>query len=192
MAFPTGPGPNPPAIGLALAAILAAERRPALGGALAGLTALFRIELGIAAAIGAILAAHPESACAPVSARLAVGVLCLAPFFIVAPEPMAHDLFGFYGIQSLQRVPFPLDFDGPVRPSKLIEFYMPAILVASCVVWAVALGDRMRTAARSRASLRAGIGASGRPRPRMPARSSSRRSRRWDSRTCLDAPTSFT
>ncbi len=165
MAFPTGPGPNPPAIGLALAAILTAERRPALGGALAGVTALFRIELGIAAAIGAILAAAPGKRLRTGVSALAVGILCFAPFFIVAPRAMAHDLFGFYGIQSLQRVPFPLHFDGPLRPSKLIEFYMPAILVASCIVWAVALGDRMRTAARSRASLRAGIGASGRPTP---------------------------
>jgi hypothetical protein len=168
MAFPTGPGPNPPAIGLALAAILATERRPALGGALAGLTALFRIELAIAAAIGAILAVPPGKRLRTGVSAVAVGVLCLAPFFIVAPRAMAHDLFGFYGIQSLQRVPFPLDFNGPVRPSKLIEFYMPAILVASCVVWAAALGDRVRTAARSRASLRAGMSASGRPTPPGP------------------------
>jgi hypothetical protein len=165
MAFPTGPGPNPSAIALALAGILAAERRPALGGALAGLTALFRIELGIAAAIGAMLAAPPGKRLRIAASATAVAVICLAPFVIVAPRAVAHDLFGFYGIQNLQRLPFPLDFDGPVRPSKLIEFYMPAILVASCVAWAFALGARMRTAARSRASLRAGIGASSRPTP---------------------------
>ena len=38
MAFPTGPGPNPAAIALALGALLLAPRRPLAGGALAGLT----------------------------------------------------------------------------------------------------------------------------------------------------------
>ena len=93
------------------------------------------------------------------------GRRCFAPFVIAAPGALAHDLFGFYGIQNLQRLPFPLGFDGPLRPSKLIEFYMPAILVLSCVVWAAALGSRARTAARSRAALRAGIGTSPRPTP---------------------------
>ena len=165
MAFPTGPGPNPTAIGLALASILLAERRPALGGGLAGFAALFRIEIGIAAALGAMLAVPPGKRLRIAVSGLLVAAVCFAPFVIVAPGTLAHDLFGFYGIQNLQRLPFPLSFDGALRPSKLIEFYMPAILVLSCVVWAAALGARALTAARSRAALRAGIGTSPRPTP---------------------------
>ena len=168
MAFPTGPGPNPTAIGLALASILLAERRPALGGGLAGLAALFRIEIGIAAALGAMLAVPPGKRLRIAVSGLLVAAVCFAPFVIVAPGTLAHDLFGFYGIQNLQRLPFPLSFDGALRPSKLIEFYMPAILVLSCVVWAAALGARALTAARSRAALRAGIGTSPRPTPPGP------------------------
>jgi hypothetical protein len=166
MAFPTGPNPNPTAIGLALASILLAEERPAIGGGLAGLAALFRIEIGIAAVVGAMLAAVPGKRLRTLLSALAVAVVCFAPFLIAAPGALAHDLFGFYSIQSLQRLPFPLGFDGPLRPSKLIEFYMPLILVLSSVVWAVALGVRVRAAARSRAALRAGIGTS--PRPMQP------------------------
>ena len=168
MAFPTGPGPNPTAIGLALASILLAERRPALGGGLAGFAALFRIEIGIAAALGAMLAVPPGKRLRIAVSGLLVAAVCFAPFVIVAPGTLAHDLFGFYGIQNLQRLPFPLSFDGALRPSKLIEFYMPAILVLSCVVWAAALGARALTAARSRAALRAGIGTSPRPTPPGP------------------------
>ncbi len=166
MAFPTGPGPNPIAIGLALCSILLAEQRPVVGGGLAGLAALFRIEIGIAAALGAMLAVAPGKRLRAALGALLVAAVCFAPFVIAAPGALAHDLFGFYGIQSLQRLPFPLGFDGPLRPSKLIEFYMPAILVLSCLVWAAALGSRARTAARSRAALRAGIGTS--PRPMQP------------------------
>ena len=97
---------------------------------------------------------------------IGVAAVCFTPFVIAAPDALAHDLFGFHGIRNLQRLPFPLGFDGPLRPSKLIEFYMPLILVLSCVVWAVALGVRALAAARSRAALRGGIGTS--PRPAQP------------------------
>lgn len=166
MAFPTGPGPNPSAIALTLASILLAERRPALGGGLAGLAALFRIEMGIAAALGAMLAVPPGRRWRVALSAVGVAAICFAPFVIAAPQALAHDLFGFYGIQNLQRLPFPLGFSGPLRPSKLIEFYMPLILVLSCVVWTVALGLRTLAAARSRAALRGGIGTS--PRPSQP------------------------
>jgi hypothetical protein len=166
MAFPTGPGPNPTAIALALASILLAEKQPVLGGGLAGLAAVFRIEIGIAAALGAMLTVAPGKRHRTLLSAVLVAVACFAPFVIAAPGAIAHDLFGFYGIQNLQRLPFPLGFDGPLRPSKLIEFYMPAILVTSFAVWAAALGVRAAAAARSRAALRAGIGTT--PRPSQP------------------------
>src|SRR6478672_87191 len=72
MAFPTGPGPNPPALALAFGALLAARRRPALGGVLAGIACLFRLEIGVAAIIGVALEA-------PIGARAraaAIGAGC--------------------------------------------------------------------------------------------------------------------
>ncbi len=163
MAFPTGPGPNPAAIALALGALLLAPRRPLAGGALAGLACLFRIEVGIAAALGAVIAAPRGARLKTGAAAALVALLTLVPFFVVAPGAMFHDLFGFYGIQSLQRVPFPLDFSGPLRPSKLIEFYMPLILVLGSAVWALAIGLRTAAAARSKVALHSGIGARARP-----------------------------
>jgi hypothetical protein len=145
MAFPTGPGPNPPAVMLALAALLAAPGRPRAAGALAGLTCLFRFELGLAAIAGVLLATPREKR---MRAGLAAGLAALAPlvpFFAAAPGTMLHDTFGFYGIQDLQRLPFPLDFSGPLRPSKLIEFYIPLILVAGAALWALAIVLRRRS-----------------------------------------------
>ena len=62
MAFPMLPGPNPPALLLSFAALLAARRRPGLAGALAGLACLFRFELGIAAIVGVLLTAPTRAA----------------------------------------------------------------------------------------------------------------------------------
>lgn len=150
MAFPTGPGPNPPALALAFAALLTAPRRPLAGGALAGLAFLFRFELGIAAALGAILTAQPGTRSRVAAAASACALVPLAPFFAVAPGAMLHDTFGFYAIQDLQRLPFPLQFSGPLRPSKLIEFYIPLILVVGSALWAVAVAARMRAEPRAR------------------------------------------
>ena len=52
-----GPGPNPAALALGLGAILLARRSPAGAGTLAGVAAAFRLELGAAAALGALVAA---------------------------------------------------------------------------------------------------------------------------------------
>jgi hypothetical protein len=46
MAFPTGPGPNPAALALALGALLLAPSRPRAAAVLAGLAAVFRLEIG--------------------------------------------------------------------------------------------------------------------------------------------------
>ena len=53
MAWPLTPGPNAPALALALASLLAARRRRGWAGILAGLAFLFRPEIGVAAALGA-------------------------------------------------------------------------------------------------------------------------------------------
>jgi hypothetical protein len=165
MAFPMLPGPNPPALLLAFAALVAARRRPGLAGVLAGLAVLFRVELGVAAIAGVLLSVPRGRRARALGPAVAVAVVSLAPFFVVAPHAMWHDLVGFYGIQDLQRLPFPIGFDGPWRPSKLIEFYIPLILVAGLVLWCVQMAvGRERRPVNARASMHGGI-AAGPPAP---------------------------
>jgi hypothetical protein len=140
MAYPSLPGPNTPALALAFAGLLASRRRPKLAGALAGLTCLFRLELGVAAILGVLLEAPRGSRARAAAVAIPCAIVPLAPFFVAAPGAMLHDTLGFYAIQSLQRLPFPLHFTGPVRPSKLIEFYMPLILVVALALWSLAMG----------------------------------------------------
>ena len=139
MAYPSLPGPNPPALALAFGALLASRRRPALAGSLAGLTCLFRLEIGVAATLGVLLEAPRGGRVRAGAAAILCALVTLGPFFAAAPGAMLHDTVGFYAIQDLQRLPFPLDFDGPLRPSKLIEFYIPLILVVGLALWAVAM-----------------------------------------------------
>ena len=140
MAFPTGPGPNPPALALALGAAAARPPEPARGRR--------------AGRPGDPLPAGdrrwrrspawrwraPRPPRPGRGVALGVGALTLAPFFVVDPAAMVSDTIGFLGIQHLQHLPFPLAFHGPLRPSKLIEFYMPLILVAGIGVWVLAAG----------------------------------------------------
>ena len=118
MAFPTGPGPNPPALALAFGALLAARRRPAVGGVLAGIACLFRLEIGVAAIIG-VAWRRPLGARARAAAIGAgCGAVVLAPFFVVAPRGDVARHVGFYGIQGLQRLPFPLGFTDRCGPAS--------------------------------------------------------------------------
>jgi hypothetical protein len=159
MAFPTGPGPNPPALALAFGALLAARGRPWLGGVLAGIACLFRLEIGVAAIIGVALEAPIGARARAAAIGAACGAVLLAPFALAGPGAMWHDTLGFYSIQGLQRLPFPLSFHGPIRPSKLIEFYIPLILVIGLALWALAAALRMgpRPPVYARAALGGGI-----------------------------------
>ena len=145
MAWPSGPGPNAPALALALGALLLARRAPVGAGALAGLAIFVRPEIGLAAALGAMLEARsatagaeprPGGAARIALAALVVAVLAFAPFAIVAGGDMADQVLGFASKQDLQRLPFPRDYDGGFDPNKLLEFYLPAILVAATALWA--------------------------------------------------------
>lgn len=139
MAFPTGPGPNPVALVLALSALLVAPRRVVLAGVLAGLAAVFRLEIGGAAALGVVLLGAPRAL--PVA--MAVAAAGWAPFFLAAPSETLDQTLGFLGIQDLQRRPFPLDPSGTGgSPVKLLELWMPAILVLAAAAWAVAAALR--------------------------------------------------
>jgi hypothetical protein len=134
MAFPTGPGPNPPALALALGALLV--RGEAAGGALAGLAVVFRPEIGIAAALG-----RPRPRL--VVAAAAVAVAGLAPFAIVAAGDMADQVVGFVGIQHLQRLPFPFA-PHTLDPNKVLERMFPDVLVACGALWAAWVAVRRR------------------------------------------------
>ncbi|HET9101938.1 MAG TPA: hypothetical protein VFN55_01185 [Solirubrobacteraceae bacterium] len=169
MAYPALPGPNPLALAFGLGALLAARERPALGGVLAGLACLLRIEFGLATIIAVALTAPPGRRLRSAAWGTGVAILAFAPFVAVAPHALWADTFGFYGIQSLQRLPFPLSFSGPLRPSKLIEFYIPLILVAGVAVWAAAMATTIRSEPPNAAvSLRGGLAA--RTRLRGPGR----------------------
>ncbi|CAA9474016.1 MAG: hypothetical protein AVDCRST_MAG85-164, partial [uncultured Solirubrobacteraceae bacterium] len=143
MAFPTGPHPNPAALALGLGAILLAPRHAKTAGALAGLAAVFRPEIGAAAALGAAYVAWrraPADAAPPPSpasgllvagSALAVAVLGWLPFLVAAPGELLDQTVGFLAIQDQQRLPFPLDAGGVgADPNKLVERFLPLILVA--------------------------------------------------------------
>lgn len=139
MAFPSGASPNPPAQMLALGALLTARSNPQRAAVLAGITTAFRIEVGIGAAAGVALLAPRGRRLGVVAKSTAVIGAALGPFAVDAPREMFEDTIGFYAIQRLQRLPLPLRFRGPWRPSKLIEFYAPAILLGAVGTWAATI-----------------------------------------------------
>jgi hypothetical protein len=64
----------------------------------------------------------------------------LAPFFVVAPAQMWHQVAGFLSIQDLQRLPFPFA-PHTTDPNKLLERLFPLICViaaAGGVAWSLA------------------------------------------------------
>jgi hypothetical protein len=134
MAFPTGPGPNPTALALGLGALLLAPRRVAAAGVLAGLAAVFRLEIGGAAALGVALLGAPRG----LLWAAGTGLLGWLPFLIAAPGRTLDQTVGFLGIQDLQRRPFPLDPSGVgADPNKLLELWLPLILLVGSALWAV-------------------------------------------------------
>jgi hypothetical protein len=139
MAWPSGPGPNPPALALALGALALAPRRATVAGVVAGLAVLFRLEIGVAAALGVLIAAPPDARGRAAVAALLTAAVTLAPFFVTDPGAMVHDTIGFLGIQGLQRLPLPVHYHGPLRPTKLLEFYFPIILLVGAAVGMEAL-----------------------------------------------------
>ncbi len=138
MAWPADPGPNPPALALAFAALLAAPRRPLLAGALAGLAIFFRIEIGLAAALGVVLCVPAGARARAALAAVGLAAVSLGAFFAVDPAAMWNDTVGFLAIQRLQRLPFPLAFHGSWGPTQLLHFYFPLILLASAGLWVLA------------------------------------------------------
>jgi hypothetical protein len=136
LAFPAGAGPNATAIALGLGAILLARRAPAAAGALAGAASLFRPELGVAAALGVAIAVGRGGLVRVLAGSAATAFVLWLPFFVAAPGDLLDDVVGFVGIQDLQRLPFPWDYDGEIDPNKLLEFYAPLFLLAGLALWA--------------------------------------------------------
>lgn len=132
MAFPSGPGPNPAALALGLGALLLAPRRVAAAGVLAGLAAVFRLEIGAAAALGVALLGAPRA----LPWAVGTGLLGWLPFLAAAPRETLEQTVGFLAIQDLQRRPLPLDPAGlGADPNKLLELWMPAVLLAGAALW---------------------------------------------------------
>jgi hypothetical protein len=164
MAWPSSPGPNPAALALGLGAILLARRSPAGAGTLAGLAAVFRLELGAAAALGALVAASAERAGpglrAPWISRegvralgtaMLVAALAWLPFVLADPRATFDDTVGFFDEQRLQRLPFPWHYHGAAAPFELLRFYFPLVLLAGLALWALAA--LLRRATREEAAL---------------------------------------
>ena len=131
MAFPSIPSPNPAALALGLGAILLAPRRPAAAGALAGLAVVFRVDVGLAAVGGAMLAALPSgdlrvarreaarAAARVAGAAAAVAVVLLAPVVLAAPREAWEQTLGFaLDEQGLQRLPLPGAYDGSLAAQQ--------------------------------------------------------------------------
>jgi hypothetical protein len=142
MAWPLTPGPNAPALALALASLLAARRRRGWAGILAGLAFLFRPEIGVAAALGAWILDGRRS-WTPVLSAAVVALLGLLPFLVVAPGELLSQTFGFALEQHLQHLPFPLA-PHTTDPNKVLERTFPALLVAFTVLWAAVVLPRGR------------------------------------------------
>lgn len=142
MAWPLTPGPNAPALALALASLLAARRRRGWAGILAGLAFLFRPEIGVAAALGAWILDGRRS-WTPVLSAAFVALLGLLPFLVVSPGELLSQTFGFAFQQHLQHLPFPLA-PHTTDPNKVLERIFPALLVAFTVLWAAVVLPRGR------------------------------------------------
>jgi hypothetical protein len=145
-------------------------RRPAAAGALVALAAFWRIDFGVYAGAGVLVAlalAPPPQPGTPMSTRLrpagtfalvAAGVSGIAylPFAIAAsPGALWHQMVG-QGLHDSKywTLPFPWSFPGPLRVSsvghfahdvkKLIDFYVPVLSLFGLVVLAVAIVLRAR------------------------------------------------
>ncbi|MBN1530592.1 MAG: hypothetical protein JW895_16130 [Thermoleophilaceae bacterium] len=143
MAFPTIPSPNPAAIALGLGSILLARRSAVGAGLLAGLSMAFRIDVGLAAALGACLAAAAEGgrwrALVAAGTSAVVGAVLMAPFVIASPSDWWEQTLGFgLGKQDLQRLPLPGAWDGGFEPNKILWFYFPYVLIGGLALWAAA------------------------------------------------------
>ena len=155
MTYPSGPHPFPIALALALGALLAFDRRPALAGVLVGAAAAWRIEFAAFAAL-AILVARPEALRRFALAGAAAAAVLYLPVVTAAGFGPSWDLLVDYPLtdfRDYQTLPFPLSYNGPLNTGSpggfvkdsaepLMLFYLPLALVMGLAGAAVALARR--------------------------------------------------
>jgi hypothetical protein len=141
LAWPLSAGPNASAVALAFGALLLGRERPVGGGALAGLAALFRPEVGVAAALAVALDSRGRRRWWALPVAAATLLAGLLPFLVVAPGDLLSQTFGFVDEQRLQRLALQLA-PHTTDPNKVLERLFPALLVAGVVVWAVLAARR--------------------------------------------------
>ena len=142
MAFPSIPSPNPAALALGFGAILVARRSPIAAGALAGVAFAFRFDVGVAAIVGAMLAALVDrgrgAAVRAGAVGAAVGAVLVLPLVIASPGDFWDQTIGFaLDEQSLQRLPLPGAYDGGFEPNKQLQHYFAYVLLAGTALWAL-------------------------------------------------------
>ena len=152
MAWPSVPSPNPTAIALGLGSILLARRSPLGAGALAGLAVVFRLDVGAAAVLGAVIAAWPDggrrAALRVAGAAASVALVLLAPFVLADPRAFWDQTLGFaLDEQGLQRLPLPGAYDGGFLADNALQRWFAYVPLAGVAVWALA-AVRTRTPLR--------------------------------------------
>ena len=138
LSFPLIPNPVAPALLLALGALAAAPRRPLLAGVLAGAAVAFRLDVGTAAVVAAVIAAGPRPAALRALAAAAVTALvAVGPFAVAAGLGTFLDqTIGFaLDEQSMQRLPLPLDGGGTSDLNKAFEHLFPTLALVAFALW---------------------------------------------------------
>ena len=159
IAQPTGANPFTVALAFALGAVLAVScQRPLLAAALVAMTAFWRLDLGLVAALAALFAAGGRAPARRVAVAAVLGTAALyLPFAATAGLDRMYDSLvataadggGYWSL------PFPLAYMGPLRswpPRALAEdlkdvlgFYLPLIgAVGGACVAAALLARRRR------------------------------------------------
>ena len=147
MASPTLPSPVPAATALALGALLVARGSPVAAGVLAGLALAFRIDLGLAAVVGAAVSSAERDEWATLRAVAAAAVaaaVALGPWVLAGGAGRFWDqTVGFAtNLQGLQRLPLPGAWDDGFDPGRILDFYVPYVLFAGVLLWVVEAARR--------------------------------------------------
>jgi hypothetical protein len=138
LSFPLIPNPVAPALLLALGAMAAAPRRPLLAGVLAGAAVAFRLDVGAAAVVAAMLAGRAEGAYRrTLAGAVGTAVLAVGPLAVAAGLGSFLDQTVGFALdeQSLQRLPLPLDGGGTSDLNKAFEHLFPTLALAALALW---------------------------------------------------------
>jgi hypothetical protein len=157
LAQPTSANPSTVAFALATAALACAvARRPVAAGALVAVTAFWRPDFGVYAAVAVIVASlaagAPREAARAVLTALVGAALLYAPFAVAAGP---GDLWTTLVVDAVRdggawRLPFPVLYDGPLRVAHLfrdgkdaLEYELPLLGVAGLLLAVAAAALRV-------------------------------------------------